>query len=231
MRRTSFSHFLPLIWTVQTFLAGALTVSATTQSKVDTGLLGVVLGEPAVRMVQVLLHGGGSCGAVMSLQRFGLFLWRACHNWLPCFSNLARHGVSVRDLCPFCFKYKESTFHSLWGCSFLQEIKQGCHGAIQIPFFDGREFFYFVLVCAHQLSVDEFDLFIVVVCRIWFRRNRWVHQKVVILVSGVLNWAVAFLSEFRSAVLPVMNSGQLAASPAVLNSGQTAAAPAVLNLA
>ncbi|KAL5751549.1 hypothetical protein ACOSQ2_022056 [Xanthoceras sorbifolium] len=45
---------------------------------------------------------------------------------MPCVANLVRHEMSISDLCPLDFKYKESTFHSLWGCRSLDKIKFSC---------------------------------------------------------------------------------------------------------
>ncbi|KAL5764168.1 hypothetical protein ACOSQ2_016762 [Xanthoceras sorbifolium] len=182
-------------------------------------------------MVQLLLRGGGSYGAVMSLQRFGLFCG-GCATTGCLASRIWPVMVSqLETSAPFALNTKSRPSILSGAARLCRRSSKAVMVLFRFLFLMVWSFFDFVLACAHQLSVDEFDLFIVVVWRIWFRRNRWVHQKVVIPVSGVLNWAVAFLSEFRSAVLPVMNSGQLVASPAVLNSRQIAAAPAVLNLA
>ncbi|KAL5769486.1 hypothetical protein ACOSP7_013640 [Xanthoceras sorbifolium] len=62
------------------------------------------------------------------------FVWRDCHNWLPSCANLVRHGVPVKDLCPLCFKCKETTFHCLWGCASLAKLKLSCLPSYAIPF-------------------------------------------------------------------------------------------------
>ncbi|KAL5834207.1 hypothetical protein ACOSQ4_013704 [Xanthoceras sorbifolium] len=77
------------------------------------------------------------------------FVWRDCHNWLPSCANLVRHGVPVKDLCPLCFKYKETTFHCLWGCASLAKLKLSCLPSYAIPFQLRWIFFYFVLARAH----------------------------------------------------------------------------------
>ncbi|KAH7565111.1 hypothetical protein JRO89_XS09G0135800 [Xanthoceras sorbifolium] len=76
-------------------------------------------------------------------------------------ANLAHHGVPVRDLHPLCFKYKETIFHSLWGCSTLNSIKAGCSFAAAIPTSKDMEFFYFILACYHRLSLKELELLVV----------------------------------------------------------------------
>ncbi|KAL5830780.1 hypothetical protein ACOSQ3_016198 [Xanthoceras sorbifolium] len=106
-------------------------------------------------------------------------------NWIPSFNNLARYGVYFRDLCPLCFKYKESTFHSLRGCSSLNAIKDDCEFLREIPYVKCMVFFDFSLACFYQLSTAEFEYFVIVVWRISFRRNHWVNMKLMIPHDGV----------------------------------------------
>ncbi|KAL5851755.1 hypothetical protein ACOSQ3_006873 [Xanthoceras sorbifolium] len=61
------------------------------------------------------------------------------------------------------------------------------------------DFFDFALACFHQLSAAEFELFAIVVWRIWYRRNQWVHLKVELPPHGVTDWAKTFLVDFQSA--------------------------------
>ncbi|KAL5799229.1 hypothetical protein ACOSQ4_032113 [Xanthoceras sorbifolium] len=41
-----------------------------------------------------------------------------------------------------------------------------------------------------------------VVWRIWYHGNRWVHLKVVVPLCGVIDWAKSFLDEFQAIKQP-----------------------------
>ncbi|KAK3226506.1 hypothetical protein Dsin_006368 [Dipteronia sinensis] len=53
-----------------------------------------------------------------------LFIWRACHNWIPTNMNLARRGLQVSMGCPVCNCSMESTLHDVWGCSVLKVVRE-----------------------------------------------------------------------------------------------------------
>ncbi|KAK2648728.1 hypothetical protein Ddye_016217 [Dipteronia dyeriana] len=42
-----------------------------------------------------------------------LFIWRACHEWIPAMINLAKRGMQVDTLCPLCCARDESMLHAL----------------------------------------------------------------------------------------------------------------------
>ncbi|XP_050229268.1 uncharacterized protein LOC126678412 [Mercurialis annua] len=44
------------------------------------------------------------------------FLWRICHNALPCNLNLARRKLSIDGSCPRCKNHEESVLHCLKEC-------------------------------------------------------------------------------------------------------------------
>ncbi|KAL5806397.1 hypothetical protein ACOSQ4_029130 [Xanthoceras sorbifolium] len=126
------------------------------------------------------------------------FLWRTCHNWLPCMTNLARHGVPVQDLCPKCFKYNKNHFSLSLGVQIL-----GFHQSLLLfcccdPYIKehGVFLFYFGLLSPVELEragvVSCCDLAHLV------SRNKWVHTNVKLLVDGVISWAKAFLAELEA---------------------------------
>ena len=52
-----------------------------------------------------------------------LFMWKACHNWIPTHVNLANHGVQLNTVCPLCLKSNETSLHALWFCDTLRCIR------------------------------------------------------------------------------------------------------------
>ncbi|XP_062018172.1 uncharacterized protein LOC133734535 [Rosa rugosa] len=51
-----------------------------------------------------------------------LFLWRACHAFLPCAERLFKRKVCSSDVCGRCGVAQESVLHSLWEC---QKARKG----------------------------------------------------------------------------------------------------------
>ncbi|KAK2646575.1 hypothetical protein Ddye_021770 [Dipteronia dyeriana] len=49
-----------------------------------------------------------------------LFIWKACHAWIPTKANLCRKGINCDDICLVCNKKSESTLHSILDCSKLK---------------------------------------------------------------------------------------------------------------
>ncbi|KAL5756478.1 hypothetical protein ACOSP7_020905 [Xanthoceras sorbifolium] len=128
-----------------------------------------------------------------------IFLWKACHDWLPSRFNLFTRKVPVTDLCPICLKVSESTFHAFWGCKKLNFIRTA-FGLLDDRTFPSTISFLDFLISIHAcLSCVEFELFCVFLWRIWFRRNKWVHFSLMLSTDEVMAWSSRFLSDFRSA--------------------------------
>nr|XP_011462069.1 PREDICTED: uncharacterized protein LOC105350822 [Fragaria vesca subsp. vesca] len=51
-----------------------------------------------------------------------LFLWRACHAFLPCVERLFKRKVCSSDICGRCGGASESVLHSLWDCRIAQKV-------------------------------------------------------------------------------------------------------------
>lgn len=51
-----------------------------------------------------------------------VFLWRACHDFLPCAANLSRRHIGTNAVCFRCDKEDESTIHCLWNCDFAKKV-------------------------------------------------------------------------------------------------------------
>ncbi|KAK3226388.1 hypothetical protein Dsin_006250 [Dipteronia sinensis] len=49
-----------------------------------------------------------------------IFIWRACHDWIPTMVNLEKRGLKVDRVFPLCKKNDESTMHALWDCQKLK---------------------------------------------------------------------------------------------------------------
>ncbi|KAK2662222.1 hypothetical protein Ddye_000796 [Dipteronia dyeriana] len=91
-----------------------------------------------------------------------LFIWRACHNWIPSLVNLAKRGVGGDVLCPVCYRQAETSLHALWTCTALKKLRSMCPFMQAIMFHDGLPFGDFIRACVDHLSSYELDLLYVV---------------------------------------------------------------------
>ncbi|GKA73845.1 RNA-directed DNA polymerase, eukaryota [Tanacetum coccineum] len=56
-------------------------------------------------------------------KKVNIFVWRASRDRLPSRWNLSRRGIEVNSLnCPICDTGTETSFHTLWACSFASLV-------------------------------------------------------------------------------------------------------------
>jgi hypothetical protein len=105
-----------------------------------------------------------------------IFLWRACQNALPTKQNLLRKGVVENDLCPCCQSDVESIIHAVWCCPGAQDV-WGCGPVLcqKCPsiFLNMVDLVSYLL---SKLNADMMSLAVVVLHRIWLRRNKLVFE-------------------------------------------------------
>ncbi|KAL5826751.1 hypothetical protein ACOSQ3_018592 [Xanthoceras sorbifolium] len=77
-----------------------------------------------------------------------------------------------------------------------------------LKFSSSMTFLDFILSAHHQLSSSNFFVIVIVFWRIWFRRNRIIHDKIILCSKDVVDWAYSFLEEFTAANI-VTNSSLL----------------------
>ncbi|KAL5820684.1 hypothetical protein ACOSQ3_022566 [Xanthoceras sorbifolium] len=61
-------------------------------------------------------------------------------------------------------------------------------------------FFDFLLYCRGCRLVDELELLLVIVWRVWFRRNKLVHSSSILSAEDTVQWAKDYIAEFRATV-------------------------------
>jgi hypothetical protein len=104
------------------------------------------------------------------------FLWRACQNALPTKQNLFRKGVVENDICTCCQLEGESVVHALWCCPGAQDV-WGCG-----PVFCQKSPSFFpdmvdlVSYLLSNLTANLMSLSVVVLHRIWLRRNKLIFE-------------------------------------------------------
>ncbi|KAL5747772.1 hypothetical protein ACOSQ2_025069 [Xanthoceras sorbifolium] len=86
-----------------------------------------------------------------------------------------------------------------------------------IPLSNSLCFLDFIMACHYQLLHMEFLEFIVLLWRVWYRRNKVVHDNVALSMEETVAWAHDFFQDFQQTVLnpPELNHSPL---PAVQHS-------------
>ncbi|KAL5578350.1 hypothetical protein UlMin_020049 [Ulmus minor] len=106
-----------------------------------------------------------------------IFLWKAFHDWIPSSVNLVRHGVPSRNRCLICNEADDTTLHALWGCNTLE----------------------FLLSANDALSSENLEFLCILLWRIWFRRNKWIHEQIWLDDESCFSWARQHLADFVKA--------------------------------
>lgn len=106
-----------------------------------------------------------------------VFVWKASLNWLPTQCNLAAHGIPTSTLCPICKIVPKTSFHALWGCKSLKTIARRTLDGLVPKFPPHSDIYSFLCECIAVLKKGEIELLVTVLWRIWFRRNKMVHDR------------------------------------------------------
>ncbi|KAK3222493.1 hypothetical protein Dsin_009518 [Dipteronia sinensis] len=127
-----------------------------------------------------------------------IFMWRACQDWIPTNFNITRRGVRSDGLCAACKTSMETTFHALWNCNRLKEIRK--EWKLQTPSLgmDTGNFFDYVFDYFSKISGDNKELFCVLLWRIWFRRNSFAHGSSPVDSSDMIGWSKKFLEDYHA---------------------------------
>ncbi|KAK3204765.1 hypothetical protein Dsin_018811 [Dipteronia sinensis] len=61
-----------------------------------------------------------------------VFIWKACKDWIPKMLNLYCRGIPVNSTCSIWASKDESSWHALWGCQRLGDIRNHDRGGIVV---------------------------------------------------------------------------------------------------
>lgn len=54
-----------------------------------------------------------------------VFGWRACHDILPTRVNLAKHKITLDNVCHCCKRVLENAVHAIWECGAAPDVWTG----------------------------------------------------------------------------------------------------------
>ncbi|XP_062007966.1 uncharacterized protein LOC133724996 [Rosa rugosa] len=106
-----------------------------------------------------------------------LFLWRACHAFLPCVERLVRRKVCSHDGCGRCGRPGETVLHSLWECPKVQKIWKGTWLSGFVKHWRESSFTDLLVHVADVGTQSELEFFGLLCWWIWKSRNDMLHGK------------------------------------------------------
>ncbi|KAL5579315.1 hypothetical protein UlMin_011757 [Ulmus minor] len=128
-----------------------------------------------------------------------VFLWKAYHNWIPTYVNLAKHGVPTQKRCLICNETDDTTLHALWGCKALKSLKVMRDSFIQFKLPMQCDLKEFLLSANDCLPLENLEFLCILLWRIWFRRNKLIHEQIWLDENSCYSWAKQHLADFLEA--------------------------------
>ncbi|KAL5570726.1 hypothetical protein UlMin_020323 [Ulmus minor] len=128
-----------------------------------------------------------------------VFIWKAFHNWIPSSVNLASHGVPSPKRCSICNETDDTTLHALWGCKALDSLKVMCESFIHFKLPPQCDLKEFLLSAFDNLSLENLEFLCILLWRIWFRRNKWIHERLWLDDESCFSWAQLHQADFLEA--------------------------------
>ncbi|KAL5554075.1 hypothetical protein UlMin_041476 [Ulmus minor] len=128
-----------------------------------------------------------------------VFIWKAFHNWIPSSINLANHGVPCQKRCLICNEANDTTLHALWGCKVLDSLKEMCDSFINFKLPPQCDLKEFLLSANDRLSLEHLEFLCILLWRIWFRRNKWIHERIWLDDESCYSWARLYHADFLEA--------------------------------
>ncbi|KAL5543171.1 hypothetical protein UlMin_010881 [Ulmus minor] len=128
-----------------------------------------------------------------------IFIWKAFHNWIPTSVNLAKHGMPTQTRCLLCNEADDTSLHALWGCKALNSLKVMCDPLLQFKLPPQCDLKEFLLSANDALSSENLEFLCILLWRIWFRRNKWIHEKIWLDDDSCYSWARQHLADFLEA--------------------------------
>ncbi|KAL6189078.1 hypothetical protein ACLB2K_040468 [Fragaria x ananassa] len=130
-----------------------------------------------------------------------LFLWRACHAFLPCVERLFKRKICSHSGCGRCGEGEETVVHSLWCCRVAKKLWKctfwrGVYKSWQISSFADL----FGLV-AMEGNIKNTELFALICWWLWKDRNEVFHGKKGLEPRQIVEKCLEWQREFSGVML------------------------------
>ncbi|XP_042962413.1 uncharacterized protein LOC122296675 [Carya illinoinensis] len=124
-----------------------------------------------------------------------IFDWRACKDGLPTKTNLLSKHVPIDGTCSFCNEKEEGACHALVGCKFLGETWLKVLPRLDIG--ASSNVFYMALKFCMAKLWDNLSIFFTVAWGIWYKRNKFFHDQIVVSPHNATEHALSLLKNYK----------------------------------
>ena len=136
-----------------------------------------------------------------------IHLWRACLNVLPTHLSLCRRCILQDSACQVCRAAPESPTHALWSCPYAGSVWALIPGKIQKLPPTKADFFELFQGLSERLTRAEVEIWSVTVWAIWYARNKFLHENVLMCPQTVLEMGMRLLNDFQRVTTQQSSSG------------------------
>ena len=136
-----------------------------------------------------------------------IHLWRACLNVLPTRLSLCRRCILQDSACQVCRATPESPTHALWSCPYAGSVWALIPGKIQKLPPTEADFFELFQGLTERLTRAEVEIWSVTVWAIWYTRNKFLHENVLMCPQTVLEMGMRLLNDFQRVTAQQSSSG------------------------
>ncbi|KAF5441933.1 hypothetical protein F2P56_037100 [Juglans regia] len=128
-----------------------------------------------------------------------MFLWKALNNILPTKSNLFKKKIADCPLCPICGSSEESMIHILWNCISATDVWAKNNSPVKKWANEEVDFMSLWIKMIHDLKREELEWKVVVMRRIWLKRNRFIFENKFYNPKQVISMAGEGLEDYKTA--------------------------------
>ncbi|GMY09850.1 hypothetical protein FCV25MIE_05089 [Fagus crenata] len=136
-----------------------------------------------------------------------IHLWRACLNVLPTRLSLCRRRILQDSACQVCRTAPESPTHALWSCPYAGSVWALIPGKIQKLPPTEVDFFELFQGLTERLTRAEVEIWSVTVWAIWYARNKFLHENVLMCPQTILEMGMRLLNDFQRVTAQQSSSG------------------------
>lgn len=126
-----------------------------------------------------------------------IFLWRLGRNNLPVRGALAKKGVNLHNVCPFCAREDETVKHIFFDCVFAQNCWEEVGMNVSLQADQTSSEWLLDMLCTQKMEV--LSKLVSVLWGIWFFRNKVVWENKMVTAKVAVEWSFKLIQEWRQA--------------------------------
>lgn len=127
------------------------------------------------------------------------FVWRMCKDVLPTATNLIDKRVNIADICAWYHNHVEDSLHVLFQCDFSKDVWNAVGMLSLLSVMPGDTVLQITKRVLNNGNKDQGAMFGMICWVLWYRRNKWIRERVTMSVFGVKSMALNMKSDWNKA--------------------------------